>query len=353
MNKLEELISREVALAGPISIARYMELALQHPAHGYYRRGDPLGAAGDFITAPEISQMFGEMLGLCLADAWGQMGKPAKVTLLELGPGRGTLMQDALRATARIEGFHAALRLHLLESNATLRAMQAERLADFNPVFLDDLGALPAGPLFFIANEFFDALPVHQFVQRDGAWHERMIDCREGRCALTESRLGLGYFPAEGDKDLPLRETSPQSAALLRTLCEKIAAGGGAGLIVDYGYVAPPGRSTLQAVAQHKTVDFLDNPGEVDVTAHVDFGALRQVAEAAGVAVAGPEEQGAFLQALGIEIRATQLRRNATSEQVADIDAALTRLVDPMAMGTLFKVLGVASKGVCEMAGFA
>lgn len=353
MNKLEELIREEVAMRGPISVARYMELALQHPAYGYYRQGDPLGRKGDFITAPEVSQMFGELIGLWLADTWRLLGKPSPFVLLEMGPGRGTLMADALRATARVEGFAAAMKLCLLESNQTFRAMQAEKLATAQPLFLDDLGALPEGPLFFVANEFFDALPIHQFVQRAGGWAERMIDCTMERCAFTESAQGLGFFPAEADKDLSLRETSPIAVAIMRTLTERIKTQGGAGLVIDYGYVAPPGLSTLQAVAKHHSVDVLERPGEVDLTAHVDFGVLHQVAESAGLRVAGPDGQGAFLKALGIDLRADQLRLRADEAQKTAIEEALARLVDPSQMGTLFKVMGVCADPGVVLAGFA
>lgn len=353
MNKLEELIHEEVAMRGPMSVARYMEISLQHPLYGYYRHGDPLGLKGDFITAPEVSQMFGELLGLWLADTWHLLGKPSPFVLLEMGPGRGTLMADALRATARVEGFAEGMKLCLLESNETFREMQAEKLSAAKPVFLDDLDDLPEGPLFFIANEFFDALPIHQFAQKNGSWAERMINCVQDRCAFTESSNGLGFFPSEADKDLPFRETSPVSVAIMRLLAERLKSAGGAGLVIDYGYATPPGLSTLQAVAKHQSVDVLQDPGKVDLTAHVDFGALKQVAESAGVKVVGPDGQGSFLQGLGIDLRAEQLRRHADEAQRAEIDTALARLVSPAEMGQLFKVMGLCSDPAVVLAGFA
>lgn len=357
MTPLLALVREIAEKKGPLSVAAYMELALQHPEFGYYRQKDPLGRTGDFITAPEISQMFGEMIGLWCADVWRQMGKPERFALLELGPGRGTLMQDALRATARITGFHAAMNLHLLESNKTLRAAQWEKLSAHVPVHMDDLTELPAMPTIVIANEFFDALPVRQFEKNFQGWCERLISVADDRLAFTLWPLDeplLQFIPAHLREANPgtIYEVSLPSMPMVRTLAKHIVQQSGAMLMIDYGFVEPAGLSTLQAVSDHGYVDVLERPGEVDLTAHVDFGMLRTVAAGAGVKVMGPIGQGAFLQALGIDLRAAQLKREASSEQVATLDAALHRLTDASQMGNLFKAMAVASPSLSELAGF-
>lgn len=342
---------------GPLPVARYMELALQHPEYGYYRQGDPLGQGGDFITAPEISQMFGELIGLCFAEAWKNIGKPDPFALCELGPGHGTLMQDALRATAKIHGFHAAMHLHLLESNQTLRAMQEKKLAGHHPRYLDDLEPLPALPTFIIANEFFDALPIRQFENSAEGWRERLVtlDGDELEFILSPPDPSFLLFIPPEQREAPIstvHEVSLPALALMRQLAQHIAAHGGAALIVDYGYTAPPGKGTLQAASGHRHADVLERPGEVDLTAHVDFIALKQVAQAQNVVALGPVGQGEFLQTLGIEMRALQLKHNATPEQAHAIDAALRRLTDASEMGSLFKAMAIVSPELEGLAGF-
>ncbi|HUY67866.1 MAG TPA: SAM-dependent methyltransferase [Alphaproteobacteria bacterium] len=342
---------------GPMSLATYMELALQHPDYGYYRHGDPLGRAGDFITAPEISQMFGEMIGLWCAEAWRAMGKPAEFALCELGPGRGTLLADALRATAKIHGFHAALKLFLLESSVSLRAVQMEKLAAHQPVFVDSLASLPSMPALVIANEFFDALPIRQFENTAEGWRERLVTVagEEFEFVLSPPDPAFAMLIPADVRAAPagtVHEASLPALALMRQLAARLVAHGGAALIIDYGYAAPPGESTLQALSQHRHADVLEKPGEVDLTAHVDFAALRHVAERQGARVFGPVGQGEFLQALGIEMRALQLKHNATPDQASAIDAALPRLCDPAHMGALFKAMAVVVPGLGELAGF-
>ena len=347
MNGFESLRA-VIEKAGAISVAEFMQLALQHPDFGYYRHGDPLGQAGDFITAPEISQMFGEMIGLWCADVWRQMGKPESFVLLELGAGRGTLMQDALRATAKIVGFHQALRLHFLESSATLRAMQREKLAAFDPVHISDLAELPSLPVLVIANEFFDALPIRQFEKTFHGWCERLVTLRDGSLVFTLSppdpALAL-LVPAALREAHPntVYEVSPASVNFMRDLARQIAQRGGAAIVIDYGYAEPDGKPTLQAVANHAFADVLANVGEADITALVDFGMLRGAAMAGGVKPAPLVTQGEFLRHLGIDLRADQLKRRATPEQVVAIDAALHRLTDNSQMGSLFKVLTLSS----------
>jgi NADH dehydrogenase [ubiquinone] 1 alpha subcomplex assembly factor 7 len=328
---------------------------LQYPDYGYYRRRNPIGREGDFITAPEISQMFGEMIGLWCADVWRQMGQPDKFVLVELGPGRGTLMQDALRATAKVPGFHQALQLYLLESSETLRKIQQEKLVEHLPIYIDDLTQLPDLPLIVMANEFFDALPIRQFEKTFQGWCERMVTVDKNQLGFTLRPLDamlLQLIPENLREANPgvFFEVSMPSTAILRHLAKHIARNGGAALIIDYGFTEPSGQPTLQAVSKHQYTDVLDDPGEVDLTAHVDFSLLKTVASGQGTIVWGPMGQGEFLQNLGIALRAAQLKQHA--DQANAIDTALKRLTDPTEMGNLFKVLAVTSSRINSVAGF-
>ena len=356
MTPLVAIMREEIAALGPITVGRYMDLALQHPKHGYYRVENPIGAGGDFITAPEISQMFGELIGLWCVDVWWKMGSPEKVTLLELGPGRGTLMRDALRATAKADGFHKAVQVHLLESNEILRAQQMEKLGDFNPVYLENLADLPHQPVLAIANEFFDALPIRQFVKGENGWRERLVMWDEDRFAfvLSPPDRAFEFLVPEDLRDAPTGteyELSPLSLALMKQLATHIAKHSGGGLVIDYGYLHAPKHATFQGMSQNYGNDVLGSPGKVDLTAYVDFNALRRVAASQGVFTAGPVWQGEFLKALGIELRAAQLKHGASPAQAADIDTALHRLMDDDQMGSLFKVLGLLSPNLKDMAG--
>ncbi len=350
--ELGRLIAHRIALTGPISIADFMAEALGHPRLGYYRRALPLGAPGDFTTAPEISQMFGELLGAWLADRWLAMANPAPVRLVELGPGRGTLMADALRATRGVPGFHAALDLHLVETNAPLREAQRAALNGFAPTWHERLDDVPAGPLLLIANEFFDALPVRQFHRTAEGWRERMV----GLAADGTLRLALAPGPTPFAAALPEAapgaetELSEAGRALAAALGMRLGRDGGWALIVDYGYDQSGLGSSLQAVRGHRGADILDRPGETDLSTHVDFAAL---AAASGVRSFGPVGQGDFLCRLGIAERAGTLKRHASPEQVRAIDAALARLIAPDQMGTLFRVLALGDDRSAQPAGFS
>ncbi len=344
---------------GPITVAQYMAEVLAHPEHGYYRRGDPLGAGGDFVTAPEISQMFGELLGLWCADAWQRMGAPSPVHLVELGPGRGTLMADALRAARMMPGFRDSLDVHLVEISADLRARQAETLRGADPAWHTDTSTLPDGPLLVIANEFFDALPVRQFERTPDGWCERLVgyDPRADRLAFALTRPASSFaaqVPAALRDAAPgaVVEVCPAAQAIGRDLGARLAEQGGAAIVVDYGYAAPAGRASLQAVRRHARAEVLAQPGSADLTAHVDFGALARALAAGGAATFGPVPQGTLLNALGIAERAAILRRNATPEQAADIDAAYRRLTDADAMGELFRALAATDPTLGTPAGF-
>ncbi|MFN3822434.1 MAG: class I SAM-dependent methyltransferase [Pseudorhodobacter sp.] len=341
MTPLADLLARRIAQTGPITLADYMAECLMHPDHGYYSTRDPLGAAGDFTTAPEISQMFGELLGLCLAQAWLDQGAPSPFVLAELGPGRGTLMADLLRATRAVPGFHAGLSLVLVETSPALRAAQAVRLADHAPAWVDRVTDLPDGPLFLIANEFFDALPIRQFSRQGEAWAETVV-------GLAGRRLALGRTPPAPLAALDHRlsdtapgdvvELCPAATAIAATLGARIEASGGAALIVDYG-AGPSLGDTFQAVANHRPTDPLAAPGGADLTAHVDFIAL--AAAASPAATSGPLPQGLLLARLGIAARAARLSETLSPAQLAAHRAATHRLTHGEEMGTLFKALAI------------
>ena len=357
MGDLLALIKGIVETNGPLTVAGYMELALQHPEFGYYRKKEAIGHDGDFITAPEISQMFGEMLGLWCADLWRRMGSPEKFALLELGPGRGTLMQDALRASAKIPGFHQAMQLYLAETNAALRKLQEEKLAEHLPVYIGDISELPPLPLIAVANEFFDALPIRQFEKTFQGWCERMVTFENGKLAFMMKPLDpmfMQMIPSQFAEANPgtVYEACLPGMALARNLAQHIVRHGGVMLVIDYGYAEPSGAPTLQAVSNHQFASVLTRPGEVDLTAHVDFGRLRSIAHGQNAAISGPVGQGEFLQSLGIELRAVQLKQRATPQQAKDIDSALQRLIDPSQMGVLFKVMAIASPQLNDLDGF-
>ena len=326
MNPLEERLKARIAAEGPISVADYMAEANAH----YYASRDPFGAAGDFITAPEISQMFGELVGVWLADQWLRAGRPDGVHYVELGPGRGTLAADALRPLSQ-----AGLvpEIHLVETSPVLRAAQAERLPAAR--WHDDLTTLPDDrPLLVVANEFFDALPIHQY-RADGS--ELRVSVRDGRLAREA---------AEG-----LAERSPAAVDIARQLAQRLHAQGGAALIVDYGYVDGQAHDTFQAVSRHQYVDPFDAPGEQDLTAHVDFFALAVAAGKESVKVRGPVPQGEWLRRMGVEARADALARSAP-DRAGEVEAARARLTDPAAMGGLFKVMALIAPAWPEPAGF-
>jgi NADH dehydrogenase [ubiquinone] 1 alpha subcomplex assembly factor 7 len=352
LNELGRLIARRIALTGPIPVADFMAEALGHPRLGYYRRAAALGAAGDFVTAPEISQMFGELLGAWLAERWLAMGSPGVVRLVELGPGRGSLMADALRAARGVPGFHAALDIHLVEINETLRAAQREALSRFRPTWHERFDDVPAGPMLLIANEFFDALPVRQFEKTGGGWSERMVGLApDGETLVFALAPGVSPFSAHlpdaaAGAQAEISETARRLAAAIGA---RVTRDGGWALIIDYGYDQGHGAS-LQAVRSHRGTGILDHPGETDLSAHVDFAAL---AAATGARTFGPVGQGDFLQRLGIAHRAQTLKAQATPEQRLAIDTGLQRLIAADQMGTLFRVLAVGDDRSAAPTGFS
>jgi NADH dehydrogenase [ubiquinone] 1 alpha subcomplex assembly factor 7 len=351
VNELDMIIRDRIRQHGPISIADYMELALQHPEHGYYRKGDRLGRAGDFITAPEISQMFGEMIGLWCADTWKQLGSPKDFVLVELGPGRGTLMQDALRATKKIKGFHDGLQICMLESNDTFRASQRDKLSGFAVKNINNLSELLPLPMLLIANEFFDALPIRQFMKSPDSWKEQRVGVQENKLVF-QPIAAVTDIPFPDANEDHVFEISISSLLMMRDITTRIMRHKGAVLIIDYGYTASHGQSTVQAVSEHSYAPILENAGEVDLTAHVDFAALRQSALSQRASVSPIIGQGEFLNNMGIELRSMQLKQKATSDQVQAIDSALHRLTNSAEMGTLFKVMAVTSLPASSLSGF-
>ena len=347
---LEDILIERIRDDGPLGIGEYMELALGHPEHGYYMRRDPFGVQGDFVTAPEISQMFGELLGLWAWVSWMIAGSPSSVNLVELGPGRGTLMADMLRAAPLIEGFADAIDVHLVETSPVLRDMQAEKLAAAGladgPHWHRAFADVPEGPLIVIANEFFDALPIEQYFHAGDYWCPRRVDIKpdgDGLCFVLLPPYDAPDLPP-GLLDAPpdvMVEVSPASLDIAGDIARRIAEDGGAALFVDYGHAESGAGETLQAVKNHQYHDPLADPGEADLTAHVDFGAMAQRVFASGARALGPVTQGDFLRALGIVDRTQALAANATPEQAEDIEQALTRLTDEGEMGELFKVMAV------------
>lgn len=347
MNALSAILVRRIAAEGPMRLSDYMAECLLHPTHGYYATRDPFGAAGDFTTAPEISQMFGELLGLCLAQVWLDQGAPAPFALAEIGPGRGTLMADMLRAIGSVPGMAAAARVHLVEASATLRARQRQTLAGHAPAWHDRAEDLPDLPIFLVANEFFDALPIRQFERRGAGWAERMAGLRGGRLGP-----GLGpvtRYPALAHRLTDTRagdvvETCPAAAPVAEAIGGRIARHGGAALVIDYGGWHSLG-DTFQAVKGHAPADPFSDPGEADLTAHVDFEPLAEAFAAAGAAVTALIPQGVFLERLGIAARAEVLARGLAGPALQEHLAAHRRLTHPDEMGQLFKVLAAYPKG--------
>jgi SAM-dependent MidA family methyltransferase len=361
---LEAELRRIIESEGPIPVARYMALCLSHPRHGYYMRRDPLGAAGDFVTAPEISQMFGELIGLWAAAVWAQMNSPARILLVELGPGRGTLMADALRAAKAAPAFRAALSVHLVEMSPALRQRQQETLAAARAEGMSidwhqDIAAIPDAPAIVVANEFFDALPIGQAIKQADGWRLRAVGLD------LDDRLAFGLQPTaipqfEASVPAALRGAASgavyewRSEAVVAELAQRLSRFGGAALIIDYGHAECGLGDTLQAVRGHAFADPLAHPGDADLTAHVDFGALGRAAVRTGARVHGPVTQGDFLRRLGIEARAATLKSAANAAQIAAIDAALARLTGrgEGEMGALFKAMALSAPALVSLPGF-
>jgi NADH dehydrogenase [ubiquinone] 1 alpha subcomplex assembly factor 7 len=347
VTRLGERLAARIRASEPMTIAEYMAACLGDPIDGYYATREPFGRGGDFVTAPEISQIFGELVGLWAVATWQAMGAPEEIVLAELGPGRGTLVADALRAARIRPAFLGAARLHLVETSARLRQQQEAALAarSVSAEWHDRIDEIPRGLLILIANEFFDALPIRQFVRTGEGWAERMVGLDDA------GRLVFGLRPVDetvraGAAEGSVVEVSPAAAAIVSGIGARIAGDGGAALIIDYGYQGPAFGDTLQAVRNHRFDDPLAAPGEADLTAHVDFGALARAAAEAGAEARPLASQGAFLAAMGLNERAAALTAGKDEAARAEIVAATERLAAPSGMGELFKVLVIAAPGL-------
>ena len=358
---LETEIRRRIAGDGPMPVAEFMALCLYDPDHGYYSRRMPFGAAGDFVTAPEVSQMFGELVGLWAVTAWRAMGEPNPVQLIEMGPGRGTMMFDMLLAARTVPEFRKALRVHLIEKSLDLQMRQRQTLAGVTDVVLRWHGTMeevPSGHAIIVANEFFDALPIRQAERCSDGWHERAIGINAGdQLALTALDKPIAGFEA----DLPrsVRKAPVGSIFEWRSgeFIDKIArraASDGAALIIDYGHAASSVGDTFQAVRSHRYASPMALPGLTDLTAHVDFEALARAARKVGARVHGPVDQGTFLKRLGIETRAATLQARAAEEKRSSVAVALARLIGTGSseMGALFKAIAFSAQRIDALPGF-
>jgi len=353
MNRLGERIAGLIRTAGPVSVADYMAICLFDPDHGYYTTREPFGAEGDFVTAPEVSQMFGELVAVWLVEAWLANGNPIPATIAEIGPGRGTLMKDMVRTIGRVAPHLAAgADFALVEASPRLAAVQRETLRDNGRTFAwhDTIDTLPDGPLFMVGNEIFDALPFRQFVRHDGKWLERAI----GFDADGNFQFGIGTaalaqesLPSEAQNapDGSIFEIAPAREALMSAIATRIAAHGGAGIFFDYGHLKPGLGDTFQAVRKHRSEGVFDNPGEADLTSHVDFSALAAVARSHGLE-AHTATQGEFLLGMGLLERAGRLGQAADEAAREKIAADVERLAGPDQMGELFKVLAILPPGM-------
>ncbi len=356
---LQTHIKHLIKTAGPMPVWRYMELCLTHPEHGYYVARDPLGRDGDFITSPEVSQMFGELLGLWAASIWKAIGSPQLVRLVELGPGRGTMMSDALRALRVLPPLFQSIQVHLVEINPVLREKQRAALGHLDNVsWHDSIDEVPSGTTILFANEYFDVLPIHQAVRKEQGWHERVIEIDDaGELVFGVAAEPIPRFEAllpSWVRAAPIGavfEWRPDSEIM--AIASRVREEGGAALIIDYGHSRSDAGDTFQAIAQHAYADPLKHPGQADLTAHVDFQSLARAAESIGARVHGPVTQGEFLKRLGIETRALALMAKASPEVSEDIATALQRLTGGGrgGMGSMFKVIGISEADLNEIAG--
>jgi SAM-dependent MidA family methyltransferase len=354
-------IRKLIKSSGPMPVWRYMQLCLMHPQHGYYVSRDPLGREGDFTTAPEVSQMFGELLGLWAASVWRAIGQPPLLRLIELGPGRGTMMADALRALRVLPPLYQSLTIHMVEVNPVLRDKQRLTLSGVrNITWHDTIDDIVDGPAVIFANEFFDVLPIHQMVKQETGWHERVVELDKNETLVFSA--APEPTPRFEVTLPPLVRAAPVGAvfewrpdAEIMKVAKRVRDQDGAAVIIDYGHMRSDAGDTFQAIARHSFTDPLKNPGQADVTAHVDFQALSRAAEDLGARVHGPVTQGDFLKRLGIESRAATLMAKADHEVSADISAALKRLTDSGrgGMGSMFKVLGISQPDLISLAGLS
>jgi NADH dehydrogenase [ubiquinone] 1 alpha subcomplex assembly factor 7 len=353
MNPLTQIIRDRIKEKGPVSVREFMTLALSHPEYGYYSRQKAFGKTGDFVTAPEISQMFGELIGLWCIDIWYKLGAPERFNLVELGPGNGTLMIDALRSSSLVPNFVKAAKIHFVENSSRLVRKQKAALSHTPTFWHTEFPDLEDFPTIVIANEFFDALPIRQFEMKSGKWHERLIDWNEDQFTFTTDAAPEANLQPHPDiEEGTIFETSPLSDNVLDKICKTLRKTGGAALVIDYGASTSNYGDSFQAVRHHKPQNPLTDPGLADLTSHVKFHHLMDIAKQNSMDVNGPTPQGRFLELLGIEARAALLSRSATEEQQKTIASELRRLTSAAEMGTLFKVIAFSHKLATPPEGF-
>jgi len=355
-NKLRDIIKTD----GPISVSHLMRIAANDTDYGYYQSRDPFGTLGDFITSPEITQAFGEIIGLWCLTAWQNAGCPDKTILIELGPGRGTLMLDILRTVKKIlPKFMESIELHLVESGTTLRQQQRLTLKDYHVTWHDFISTIPQGPSLIIANEFFDVLPIDQYLMTKDGWHERLIthDPKENKLSfitvpVSKKKISKFRFEISKAETNSIFERNRSAEKFAESIAKRIFSNGIAALLIDYGYVKSGFGDTLQAVKSHQYYDPLTDIGNADLTAHVDFANLEAIFKKTGVAVHGPVLQRNFLTTLGIEHRTMTLVKKATTEQALLLIKGCQRLIAQNGMGSLFKVMAVTPKNASTPEGF-
>jgi len=359
---LSKVLHGRIKQDGPISVAEFMATALSHPEYGYYNTRDPFGRSGDFITAPEVSQMFGELIGLWAAAVWQLMGCPQNVHIIELGPGRGTLMADALRALKQsVPEFSKTLCVDLVDISPVLKQCQSETLQhwkqDVDICWHDDVNAISDGPCIIIANEFFDALPVHQYENTQEGWCERFIglNAQEDFCFTLGDILMNDTIIPENFRSASIGqiyESNLESMHIVERLCGRLTSQNGACLIVDYGHTKQGLGDTVQAVKNQKYHNLFKLIGEADITAHVDFESLCMTATDHGCRVFGPTTQKVLLEQLGIGIRAERLKVSSNPQQAIAVQQAYERLIGEDEMGVLFKAMAFTNSSMMSMPGF-
>lgn len=357
---LADIIRRDIQTHGPMGLGRYMALCLSHPVHGYYMTRDPFGVDGDFTTAPEISQLFGELIGAWVVDLWIKTGQNSPFRIIEFGPGRGTLMSDMLRVTRSVPGFHEAVHVHLIEMSPILRERQRQALDGYRVSWHDHLDQVPEdGQIVIIGNEFLDALPARQYIKTKETWMERVVRVDE------KGEFSLAQAPADPAMQVLFPRTlvyphenacieiSPILNQILKCAYNRMQKQKGVALFIDYGPMHTSWGQTIQAVQKHRMVSIFHEPGESDITAHVNFETVGTIALENGLVVHGPTTQGDFLNSLGIRQRQAILNKNATDRQIEEIENSINRLVSYDQMGQLFKVIAVSADPDVKLEGFA
>jgi NADH dehydrogenase [ubiquinone] 1 alpha subcomplex assembly factor 7 len=346
--ELKIKISNVIKISGPITIERYMAYCLYDSEYGYYINSNPIGSSGDFITAPEISQMFGEIIGLWIFDGWKKLNN--NISMVELGPGKGTLMSDILRVTSKFPEFIDQTKLYSLESNDKLFKEQKKNIK-LKLTRIEDIDEIPDIPSIIIANEFFDALPIRQFISDDYRWYERLVDINKQEEFFLTTKIISNYdalkikLPLKG-RNSNIYEYSSYQKNIFLALCKKIKKNNGIMLIIDYAKIKDGYGDTLQAMSKHKFTSIFNNPGNDDITSYVNFHSFSEVCKDLDVSYYGPMEMGEFLLKLGINERAQSLIKNNPKLDPDIILKQLHKLIDKEEMGSIFKVIAITSSNI-------